>query len=240
MTSSCAQTCLKNINTGAAFPGRKEDFNSEAGYQHWRTLELAHLQQLTVIMIKFNSELAKSSGSDSSSPSSARPESVYAFSERESFEVIPSPASRNPSVSSRLSLAVPSDADLPDGSEDSDHFTFIPPNPKKFYKKLLERCIEYDLAAMVSLPEDQEVSLGILSARHLEVLNECALRWRIMHSYRVACFLDVIKYKYERDDVPLECIPEALQMVAKATQEIEIEWWFKADVRTFSFPCTVS
>ncbi|KDQ16952.1 hypothetical protein BOTBODRAFT_619876 [Botryobasidium botryosum FD-172 SS1] len=219
------KTCLKNINTGAAFPGRKEDFSNEAGYQHWRTLELAHLQQLTMVMVKFNSDLARTTPSEGSS----RPESLYVDS-RDSFEVVPSPSSRNPSVSSsRYSLALP-DSESPADGEGSDHFTFIPPNPKKYYKRLLEICIQYDLAAMVSLPEDQEVSLGILSPRHLEVLNECALRWRIMHSYRVACFLDVIKYKYEREDVPIECIPEALQMVARATQELELDWWLAADL----------
>ena len=83
---------------------------------------------------------------------------------------------------------------------------------------------------MAHLPEDQEVSLGILSPKHLDLINECALRWRVGAPYRVACFMDIIKYKYEREEVPLECIPEALQLIAKTTHDIELGHWPRQDV----------
>ena len=91
--------------------------------------------------------------------------------------------------------------------------------------------MEYDLRAMASLPEDQEVSLGILSPSHLELVNECALRWRINSTYRVTCFLDIIKYKYEREEVPLDCIPEGIQMVSKTLQDLPTSKWPIDDVR---------
>lgn len=200
--------CLQNINAGLPFPGRREDFPDETSFQHWKSLEQTHLSQLMVVMVQFNPELAKSSSSEAYAGS--RPESLY--------------SNRLSVVSSRQSVVLP-DGDLPDSMGDeggNQGFTYIPPNPKRFYKKLIERCIEYDLRAMHTLPEDQEVPLGILSTSHLDIINECALRWRIMQSYRVTCFLDVIKYKYEREEVPLECIPEALQHVEK---EFEPERW---------------
>ena len=189
-------------------------------------------------MIQFNPELAKSSPSDGvssiQSSSSGRPESYSSDRGRDS------PASRAGSISSRYSLSmgqgnnldsitesVPDDDEIPVGH----HFTYIPSNPKKFYKRLVERCLQADLEAMATLPEDQEVSLGILSPRHLEVINECAVRWRIAQSYRVTCFVDIIRYMYEREEVPLECIPEGLQMIQKAMQETELNRWPRADVR---------
>ena len=114
------------------------------------------------------------------------------------------------------------------------NFTYIPPNPRRFYKRLLELCIEADLEAMATLPEDQEVSLGILSHRHIEIINECALRWRIGQPYRVACFMDVIKAKYEREEVPMERIPEGLQMITKAMHDVDVNKWPKGDVSDLS------
>ncbi|KAF8515697.1 hypothetical protein BU17DRAFT_76803 [Hysterangium stoloniferum] len=231
------KTCLKNINAGLPFPGRREDFESDAAYQAWRTTETTHLSQLMVIMLQFNPELAKSSPSDSvsssqSPTSGSRPESLYSLDRPRD--------SRGGSISSRFSFALNSQNTLDSiadtiREEDDEipvghHFTYIPSNPKKFYKRLVERCVEADLEAMATLPEDQEVSLGILSPRHIEVINECAVRWRISQSYRVTCFLDIIRYMYEREEVPLECIPEALQMIQKTIQETELLRWPKADI----------
>ncbi|KAG8835271.1 hypothetical protein FRC17_004578 [Serendipita sp. 399] len=210
------KTCLQNINAGLPFPGRREDFQDDASFQHWKSLEQTHLSQLMVIMVQFNPELAKSTPSDAypGAGITPRPDSIY---------------SSRASVSSRQSVLLPN-GDLSEVGDDdlgSQGFTYIPANPKRYYKKLVERCIEYDLQAMHTLPEDQEVPLGILSTSHLDIINECALRWRIMQSYRVTCFLDVIKYKYEREEVPLECIPEALHHVEK---EFEPERWPLTDL----------
>ncbi|KAG5337071.1 hypothetical protein C0989_010912 [Termitomyces sp. Mn162] len=217
-------TCLKNINAGASFPGRRDDFDTEAAWNHWKTLETTHLQQQMVIMVQFNPELAKSTPSEVASsyrafePSNARPGSLC---------TVDSPGgvtTRHSSISSRRSLYV----DQADGEGEEDlPFTFIPPNPRKYYRRLLEHCLIADLEVMMSpeVDDNDEVSLGILSTPHLELINECALRWRIGHSYRVTCFLDMVKDFYERNDVPLECIPEALSNVMKIMQETEVENW---------------
>jgi hypothetical protein len=229
---------LKNINAGASFPGRREDFDSDTAYNHWRTLETSHLQQLMVAMVQFKPELAKSSPSTvlpSTQPSNVRPGSYY--------PPIDSPAGptvRHSSVSSRRSLFVnpydnSGDNDEGDGDDDlpvGHHFTFIPPNPRKFYKRLLEHCLIADLEIMLSpeVDDNDEVSLGILSPPHIELLNECALRWRIGHSYRATCFLDLVKQFFERNDVPMECIPEALQNVSKVMNDNDLDQWPVHDV----------
>ena len=193
-----------------------------------------------VIMVQFNPELAKSAPSEvlPSMPAQPRPGSVYSVS--------PGPSSsRHGSISSRKSVAlvgsgmgsldiVAEQIQDDDEIQAGGNFTFIPPNPKRFYKRLLELCIQSDLDAMANLPEDQEVSLGILSPKHIDLINECALRWRIGHSYRVACFMDVIKAKYEREEVPMECIPEGLQMITKAMHDVDVNKWPKADVSDLS------
>lgn len=113
------------------------------------------------------------------------------------------------------------------------NFTFIPPNPKRFYKRLVEYCLTADLEMMFGPEVDDadEVPLTILSPPHSNLINECALRWRISQPYRVTCFLDLIKEFYERSHVPMECIPEALQAVSKVLHDLEVDKWAIQDVR---------
>ncbi|EEB93611.1 hypothetical protein MPER_07703 [Moniliophthora perniciosa FA553] len=130
------KTCLKNINAGAPFPGRREDFDNEAAWQHWKTLEITHLQQMMLAMVQFNPELAKSAPSDvlpsfQNTPG-GRPVSLYDSG---------SPTGRNPSIGSRQFLYTTNNYDDPAPGDDSDddiqvgqNFTYIPPNPKRFYK----------------------------------------------------------------------------------------------------------
>ncbi|KAJ6524576.1 hypothetical protein B0H19DRAFT_972064 [Mycena capillaripes] len=234
------KTCLKNLNAGAPFPGRREDFDSDAAWQQWRTLEATHLQQLMVAMVQFNPELAKSTPAETAASSAygGRPGSSYSAYE---------PPQRTSSIGSRRSFyaaagldnngdalqdEVIGDDEIPVGH----HFTYIPANPKKYYKRLLEHCLLTDLEIMLSpeVDDNDEVSLGILSASHLDLLNECALRWRIGHPYRAICFLDLVKQFYERQDIPIECIPEALSHIAKVMNDLDLENWPAQDAEYLS------
>lgn len=221
------KTCLKNINAGAPFPGRREDFASDAAWYHWKQTETSHLQQMVVMMVKVNPELAKSDTLQRTSSN---------------YSNYDSPHSHKQSISSRRSLYEINGGDDPVGEfgepgagdygNDEDlpvghHFTFIPPNPRKFYNKLVEYCLVADLEVMLSpeVDDNDEVSLGILSPAHIELISECALRWRIGHPCRAVCFLDLVRQFYERNDVPMECIPEALHSVEKVMQESDPESW---------------
>ncbi|KAJ8074784.1 hypothetical protein PM082_019109 [Marasmius tenuissimus] len=223
------KTCMKNINAGAPFPGRREDFDSDSAWHHWKTLETTHLQQMVLAMVQFNPELAKSAPTDAlPSPYTAgvRPGSMYAHDNQ---------GRNNSSIGSRRSLYA-NDYDDTLGGEDDDievghNFTYIPPNPKRFYKRLLELCLIADLEAMLSpdVDDNDEVSLGILSPAHIELINECALRWRIGQQHRVTCFLDLVRQFYERNEIPPECVPEALQTVTRALQDLEMDQWPVSD-----------
>lgn len=223
--------CLKNITSGYPFPAQSEDFQSEAAWQHWRTVESTHLQQMIMVMLQTYPDLAKSDRPSLRASNSTRPGSHY------STEVV----TRHGSVSSRRSFHSMNGGDghelYGDENEDTtEGFTFIPPSPKKYYQRLVEYCLNADLEVMLSpeVDDNDEVSLGILSPAHIELINECALRWRIEHPYRAACFLDLVRQFYERNDVPMECVPEALQAVSKVIQETELDLWATQDVRNSS------
>lgn len=228
------QTCLKNLVAGASFPGSREDFSSDSAWHTWRTQETATLSQLMLSLAQLNPELAKSTPADSMPiTSNTRPGSVYSPS---------GIGSRHASIGSRRSfydsLAPEGAVDEVNGDDDIsvDHnFIYIPPNPKKYYKRLLELCLVADLEVMLSpeTEETDEVSLGILSLPHLELLNECAIRWRIGHPYRAVCFLDLVKQFFERGEIPMECVPEALQGVERVINDVALEKWAVQDVRDY-------
>ncbi|KAH9988881.1 hypothetical protein BJV77DRAFT_1019644 [Russula vinacea] len=228
------KTCLKNIAANEPFPGCREDFDTEAAWQYWKTLETSHLSQLMVVIVQFNPELAKSTPNDVLPKRSSVRGSLH------------NPV-RSGSISSRRSVVAasqnPAEADVDVDDDDDEvqaghNFTYIPPNPKKYYKRLLELCLDADLAAMhdPNVNDEDQVSLGILSHPHIELINECALRWRIPQTYRAACFLELIKHLYERNEVPLDCVPEALGGISKVMNEINFERWNINDA--CSFPCT--
>jgi hypothetical protein len=215
---------LKNIAANEPFPGCREDFDNEAAWQFWKTLETSHLSQLMVVLVQFNPELAKST------PNDVLPKRLSA---RGSLHGL---TGRSGSISSRKSIVALSqnltEADFEAEDDDDEvqaghNFTYIPPNPKKYYKRLLELCLDGDLRAMhdPNVNDEDQVSLGILSPPHIELINECALRWRISQPYRAACFLDLIKQLYERNEVPLDCIPDALGGIAKVLNEISFDKW---------------
>ncbi|KAG9310974.1 hypothetical protein JVU11DRAFT_8852 [Chiua virens] len=204
------KTCLKNINAGAPFPGRREDFVSDAAWNQWRTLETSHLSQLIMAFMASNPELANSIPADdgnSSLSTSPRLGSVYAVTSGTSNRHIGAT-----SIGSRRSMygGTSGGDDVPESLQEGiegdeeirvgHNFTYIPPNPKRFYKRLVEYCLTTDLETMFGPEVDDadEVPLTILSPPHTNLINECVVRWRIGQPYRATCFLELIKEFYER------------------------------------------
>ncbi|CCF48018.1 hypothetical protein NDA11_000538 [Ustilago hordei] len=230
--------CVKNINLQQPWPGRKEDFASDEAYQRWRTQELSQLSQIMMEMCTNNPELLKSTSSDvpglsASRPASTRPDSYGGGGGGAGNGT---PSSENPS-------APPSNTATPDGefaglSIDSGEedtfasFVYIPPDPRAYYHRALEICIDYDLEMIKHQPEEEEVSLSILSKSHVELLGECAQRWRLPSPFLGASNLDVIKTKYDNGQVPLDCVSESLGSVMRTLSEIDFADWMQLEQST--------
>ena len=126
--------------------------------------------------------------------------------------------------------------DLPDqfGSTDltsaTNVGTFIPVAPLNTYVILLAQALDADLDFLQTLSEDQEVSLGILSSEHIDILNECAFRWRIPINFRAVVFVEAIVARRTNCLVPMESVMEALDMLTKVTKEIPVDQWAVSDV----------
>ncbi|WVW78775.1 hypothetical protein I302_100737 [Kwoniella bestiolae CBS 10118] len=115
------------------------------------------------------------------------------------------------------------------------HFTYIPPDPKGTYRELLDRCLDRDLELLKTLPEDEDVSLGILSHEHVSLLQTCAARWRLPLSFRTCAFLTAIVDRYQKGDVPSACVHEAHAMVERAQSDVPPSSWAISDRETLDW-----
>ena len=109
-------------------------------------------------------------------------------------------------------------------------FTYVPPDPRSTYRELLGRCLNWDLEVLSTLPEDEDVSLGVLSQEHVALLGECAVRWRLPASFRCWAFLEAIVERFEQGNVPSACVHEATAMVGKVSAEASVDTWANGDV----------
>ena len=112
----------------------------------------------------------------------------------------------------------------------STSFTYVPADPRTTYRELLGRCLDWDLDVLSTLPEDEDVSLGVLSQEHMTLLRECSVRWRLPPRFHAWTFLDAIVDRLEQGNVPPACVHEATTMIAKVSAEASVDTWAMSDV----------
>ncbi|EGF99428.1 uncharacterized protein MELLADRAFT_50709 [Melampsora larici-populina 98AG31] len=222
--------CISNISQQCRFPGRRRDFSSDEAYQEWRTSELTALQQTMLQMIKNNPELVhtqSTNGSNNASAASTNTGSGSAGVGDDFVVVSGRDGAGTPTHAIGHNSAVSSNHTFEDGSNQSNQsFTYIPPNPISHYIKLMDQCLDYDLKSMSDLDENEEVSLKILTTSHLELLEQCGSRWRLMSPFKILVFFNAICKRFEDEEIPIiECVIEALNDVIKLLDEVALERW---------------
>ncbi|KAI5481227.1 C2 domain protein [Pseudohyphozyma bogoriensis] len=208
--------CINRVAQGARFPARREDFDSDDGFQAWKKQESAELSEMIFEMVSKDPSLR-----NSGPPESTPPIRNGGGSARNSVIGLTSPSPEGSVVGSS-------------GGEDenvSEGFTFVPPDPKFYYKRLFEIALDYDYDMMSQLPPDEYVSLTILSNVNEALLRDCATRWRIIPPVRASTFLSLIVQHYKHQGVPEACVGEALSGLDRVEAEWEYDRWPWADRR---------
>ena len=195
----------------------KDDFDLDEAYETWKKGEVNDLTQMMLAIVQSNPELAKSNtGGASGLPAyrtsgAAQHESGYNENSRQSTgEGDSSYVIDQPVDMSGLNLGEISTTDSGTGSMNGTDakFTFIPPDARLYYRLVLKAALTHDLQDEdVAAPEDAQAKL--FSKHSTELLNEIALRWRIPQFSRMVLFLDVIKEKYEHQEIGLETVDAA-------------------------------
>lgn len=213
-----------NLNTKKTL--RREDFDLDEAYEAWKKAEGPDLSQMMLSIVQSNPELAKSTvsaslpqfnaqanGSQSSeSGLSDLSRSLTGDAEKNSYVL------DHPVDVSGLNLG----EDGSDTPEDENVFTFIPPDPRAFYRFILSQALTHDLSdggMAPSQPTSEAPPMKLISKQSSELLNEICLRWRIPHFSRVVLFLDVIKDKFVDQEINLETLDSAFSFVKEPVAE---------------------
>lgn len=205
-----------NLNTRRTL--RSDDFDLEAGYEAWKKAEGPDLSQMMLAIVQANPDLAKSTTggtlpqfnpsttgsetSDSSYPDQSRKLSDQ--SEGSSY-VIDQPFDMS-------SLNVVDDST---DNEDSP-YTFIPPEPRVYYRHVLCQALTHDLKDKELQPSEATAdtpAVKLFAKQSTELLNEISLRWRVPKASRVVLFLDIIREKFLDHEIGLEGLDAAFNFI---------------------------
>jgi hypothetical protein len=185
-----------------------DDFASEESYEAWKHQEIPDISQMILAILQSSPELAKSSPGGSVPQFRSNPDPAYADSSRQggqSTENGSSYVADQPVDINGLSLHE-------NGNEDGTSYTFIPPDPRSYYRAILKEALIYDMADAslhASEATSESPSTMLLSKQSTELLNEIALRWRVPQFSRLVLLLDVIREKYVQQEIDLDTLDAA-------------------------------
>lgn len=190
-----------------------DDFDLEEAFEAWKNQEIPDLSQMILAILQSNPELAKSSPGGS----------VPQFKPKVSLDPGYANSSRQGSLSSEngTSYVIDQPVDMSglnirDDPDDGTSYTFIPPDPRAYYRAILKEALTYDIAdadLQASEATTETRSVKLLSQQSAELLNEIALRWRIPQFSRLILFLDVIREKYINQEVDLDTLDAAFNYI---------------------------
>lgn len=205
---------------------RPDDFDLDEAYEAWRKVEGSELSQMMLALLRSNPELAKSTSRTSMQPTTPDGSSRSSPAPWDSKK-LPDRSSR----SSPLTEEPPdmNDLRLQDGGdhaavaeEGAKPFTFIPPDPKAYYRCVLVQLLTHDLNKASSEraeSADSPSTPKLLSKESTTLLQELSMRWRIPQWTRLVLFMDVIKDKFLDQEISLEMLDAAFDHVNSAVVE---------------------
>ncbi|KAH8431185.1 C2 domain protein [Aspergillus melleus] len=196
-----------NLNTRKTLS--KEDFENEEAYEHWKKSEGPDLSQMMLAIMQSNPEIAKSTpGNSNLDP--AHGELSRTNTDRPISYVIDQPIDL-----SSLSLS----EDATNESDESDTYTYIPPDPRSMYRYILSQTLSHDLRERDLETTSEGPSHKLLSKQSSEFLNEVCLRWRLPSFSRIVLFLDVARSKFVDNEMDLDTLDSAFTFVKETPSD---------------------
>jgi hypothetical protein len=187
-----------------------DDFDLDEAYQAWKQQEVQDLSQMILAIVQSNPELAKSTpgGSVPQFRPNASSETAYHDPMKDQSDNGGSYVIDQPVDMSGLNIS--------DDIKDDAAYTYIPSDPRTYYRAVLQEALTYDLANTELEPSEATSdvpSIKLLSKQSAELLNEIALRWRLPQFSRLILFLDVVREKYEGQTISLDTLDAAFNYI---------------------------
>ncbi|KAG5979643.1 hypothetical protein E4U55_004927 [Claviceps digitariae] len=197
------------LNSDMSGALRSHDFDVEDAFQEWKRSEAPHLSQMMLDVLTAKPELARTStASLEKSISSSRPQSMYAtdLAYADLSRAISGQDGSSSPLDLSTSLSNISIGNEPGGARAVEEtiYTFIPPEPREFYKYILQHAVAYD-----QLHADPALDYQPLSKQSMELLTELCVRWRVPQFSRLIALLEVAARKF----LDQEIVPEELDTI---------------------------
>jgi hypothetical protein len=199
--------CINAINTNQPFPGRREDFASQQAYDSWVAREKKYLNGLMTVMV-MNPNLTITNKSEQDVGST----NLLSAGRRSSTE------------SKRASF-------YGSGNGDDFIYTFIPNDPRTYFRLLMNMCIDLDTNIA---PDAEKAKTSVLSQASDDLLRECSNTWRLSAPFRSVLYLELIKTRMDTEEIDIydaiDDAREAIRALDKCLKENEIQNWTINDV----------
>jgi hypothetical protein len=225
---------MKDLNLGNPPSLRPSDFPDEISYEDWKYNESKAITELMVKMIQSNPLLAKSEPTEVLSSllsesaerpdirrttSNSPPDQLRRSVDVEQLNIVNGRGSR-PDILRKTS------AEEKEDFVSRSSYTFIPEDPRAYYKRLLEFCLKAQKGEAGEALIDEDNDGGLFFNSTLALLQECAVRWRVHPASRVSLLLEVVRQLYDHEELGIEDINEAFSMA----DNFDYSSWPTADV----------
>jgi hypothetical protein len=202
-------------NTAGALTSH--DFDVEDAYEEWKRAEAPQLSHMIMDILTAKPELAKTSTGPLDRPLPSRPTSLYGDDQAyaDLSRAISGTEEFGSNVDPAFSLA---SLNLGDTSSirtvDGAIYTFIPPDPRAFYKYILQHAMTFD-----QIHADPNADYQPLSKSSVELLAELCVRWRIPQFSRLICLLEVAARKYLDEEIVADELDDIFRSIKEPQPE---------------------
>lgn len=208
------KTYMKDLNTATVPALRRADFPDEISYEEWKREESKAISQLIGAMVEANPLLAKSE------PTEVRSSLLSETADKSDLRRTISENTTRYSVDVEQLNIMNGRQSRPEwhrgaSSEGMDDYTakstytFVPEDPRAYYRKLLDLSLRARKAGL-GVEEEEESALFTSTSRAL--LTECATRWRVHPAARIALLLDIVREQYDAGDLDIGDVNEAFAL----------------------------
>lgn len=197
---------------------RSDDFDLEEAYQAWKSAEGPELSQLMAQILQARPELVKSSTGSNKLLPPVRTSSLPTNDDHAHSDLASSMSSPGEPTFSSFTFDQPIDMSALSLDDDQpgplfleqSTFTFIPSDPRAFYRSILSHALTFD---QLHAPAEGSAASPPLARASIDLLTELGVRWRIPQISRLVLFLDVAAQKFLDQEIGLDELDACFEFV---------------------------
>ena len=223
----------QRLNSNLPGALRNQDFDLEDAFNEWKKAEAPHLSHMMLDILTAKPELARTPTGAVDKALPSRPQS-FSMDDQTAAELSRAISTGDDTAFGFDGAAGLANMSLGDSTSsiravDEKFYTFTPPDPREFYKYILQHAMTFD-----QLHADPNLEYQPLSKQSMELLTELCVRWRVPQCSRLIAMLEVAARKF----LDQELVPEELDTVFDFVKTAPPEQKKAPHIHLYSIPLT--